>query len=401
MSHTQSLSANELEQAFAVFNRVSHELDVTYRELETKVAALTQELANARSARLVELAEKERLANRLTSLVSALPGGVIIVDAQNIVRDANPEAMELLGVSLVGAFWPDVLRRMSSGGDLESQSLLEVDGKRFSMSSRSLDDSGDQVVLLADVSQLHHLQEQLGRKKRLTALGEMAARLAHQIRTPLSSTTLYMAQLGRDDLPVQARKEVVSKVNNRLDHMGKLLESMLGFVRGTAPTKKTICLQQVLQEFSCGVGPQLAANGSQVRITEVDHTLTIDGDKDALVGALSNLAMNAVEAAEGRVNLEVRVCALNDRWLQIQVEDDGPGIAEDILDRVFDPFFTTRAAGTGLGLAVVANTIANHGGSVSVENRPQRGALFSIELPIGAALPIETDIPKQRKAGND
>lgn len=401
MSHTESLSANELEQAFAVFNRVSHELDVTYRELETKVAALTQELANARSARLVELAEKERLANRLTSLVAALPGGVIIVDAQNVVRDANPQAMELLGLTLVGAYWPDVLQRAGGDKDLESQALLEVQGQRFSMSSRSLDGSGDQVILISDVSQVHQLQEELGRKKRLTALGEMAARLAHQIRTPLSSTTLYMAQLGRNDLPAEVRTDVVGKVNNRLEHMGKLLESMLGFVRGTTPQKETICLQQVLHEFSCVVGPQLKANKSRVRITEVDHTLTIDGDKDALVAVLSNLAMNALEVCSGGVNLEVRVCALNDSWLQIQVEDDGPGIADDLLDRVFDPFFTTRAAGTGLGLAVVANTIANHGGSVSVENKPERGARFSIELPIGGELPAEIEIPELGKTGND
>ena len=90
MSQSEPLSVNELEEAFEVFSRVSHELDTTYRELESKVAALTAELTNTRSARLRELAEKERLANRLASLVSALPGGVLIVDSRQIIRDANP-----------------------------------------------------------------------------------------------------------------------------------------------------------------------------------------------------------------------------------------------------------------------------------------------------------------------
>ncbi|MFK7974630.1 MAG: PAS domain-containing sensor histidine kinase [Halioglobus sp.] len=401
MNHTQSLSPNELEQAFAVFNRVSHELDVTYRELETKVAALTQELASARSARLAELAEKERLAHRLSSLVSALPGAVLIVDAQNIVRDANPQAMELLGFSLVGTSWPDVLKNAAGDLALDSQPLLEIDGMRYSASSRKLDDSGDQVILIADVSQVHELQEQLGRKRRLTALGEMAARLAHQIRTPLSSTTLYMTQLGRDDLPSGQRSEVVSKVNDRLDHMGNLLESMLGFVRGASPEKNVILLREVLQDFSCAVSPQFCAVGALLEVPSLDDTLSVEGDKDALVGALSNLAMNAIEASSGAVKLKLQVCALNDHRLQIQLEDDGPGIDEEIIDRIFDPFFTTRAAGTGLGLAVVANTVANHGGAVSAENTAEGGARFSIELPIGQVASVEDEISEIRKTGDD
>ena len=92
MSQAEPLSASQLEQAFEVFNRVSHELDTSYRELESKVAGLTHELAAARSARLKELAEKERLAHRLSSLLAVLPGGVLIVDARQTIKDVNPEA---------------------------------------------------------------------------------------------------------------------------------------------------------------------------------------------------------------------------------------------------------------------------------------------------------------------
>jgi len=385
MNTTESLSVNELEQAFAVFNRVSHELDTTYRDLESKVAALTTELTATRSARLAELAEKERLAHRLSSLVAALPGGVLIVDAAGIVRDANPLAQALFGNALLGTPWKTILSRACPEHQLESRELMLLDGKRFSISTRALDESGDRVILVTDVSQVHQLQEQLGRKKRLTALGEMAARLAHQIRTPLSSTTLYMAQLGRDDLPSAQRQEVTRKVNERLQHMGKLLESMLSFVRGASPVTHTMPVRDLLDDFASSVAPQFAQSGSQLLLPPLDHTLVLDGDRDALVDALSNLAMNALEAAKHKIVFEVNVCALSERWLQIQVSDNGPGIEEDLLDRLFDPFFTTRAAGTGLGLAVVANTVANHGGVISVENRPQGGALFSIDLPIAGS----------------
>lgn len=383
MSQTEPLSVNELEEAFAVFSRVSHELDTTYRELESKVAALTGELAQARSARLMELAEKERLAHRLSSLVSALPGGVLIVDPQQVIRDANPQATQLLGEPLLGQSWGDVLLRASGCSELHSSELALNNGKHYSVSSRPLDKLGDHVVLITDVSEIHQLQEQLGRKKRLTALGEMAARLAHQIRTPLSATTLYLTQLGRQDLPAEQRQNISSKVSQRLGHMGNLLDSMLSFVRGGAPVKDVIYLDQVLREFRSTVLPQLTGNGSSVVVPAVDHTLTVMGDKDELVGALSNLAMNALEASSDPVALDLWVGALNDSWLQIRVRDNGPGISEDILDRIFDPFFTTRAQGTGLGLAVVAMTVSSHGGEITARNRPEGGAEFLITLPIG------------------
>src|SRR6056297_1058652 len=102
MSQTQPLTQDELEEAFEVFSRVSLELDATYRDLQARVAGLTEELSRARSARLRELDEKERLANRLSSLVSALPGGLLIMDSQQRIRDANPEALQLLGEPLLG-----------------------------------------------------------------------------------------------------------------------------------------------------------------------------------------------------------------------------------------------------------------------------------------------------------
>ncbi len=389
MSQTEPLSAGELEEAFQVFNRVSIELETTYRQLEDKVEALTAELTSARSAKLRELAEKERLAHRLSALVAALPGGVLIVDRQQRIRDANPEAAQIFGGAQVGALvgeaWEDVLLRATGDARLESKEMVLRDGARYSVVSRPLDTSGDRVLLITDISEIHELQEQLGRKKRLTALGEMAARLAHQVRTPLSAATLYLSQLGRPDLPPEQRQLVAGKVGQRLEYMGNLLDSMLSFVRGGTPVRELIFLNSVLQDFRAQLQPHLLASGSTLQIPPVDDTLALLGDRDELVGALSNLGMNAIEAAESPVLLDVWVGALDDRRLQIRVRDDGPGIGEDVLERIFDPFFTTRAKGTGLGLAVVAMTMANHGGEISVRNRPEGGAEFLLTLPIEAA----------------
>lgn len=384
MGQTQTLTQDELEEAFEIFSRVSVELDATYRGLQARVADLTDELGSARSARLRELDEKERLANRLSSLVSALPGGVLIIDRQERIRDANPEALQILGGPLLGENWVDVLQRTSGSASLKSSQLLLGNGKRYSVVSRVLDDLGDQVLLITDVTEVHQLQAQLGRKQRLTALGEMAARLAHQVRTPLSAATLYMAQLGAEELAPEQRQRIAQKVSQRLDHMGKLLESMLSFVRGSTRARQMIYLNDILSDFNSTVMPQLAERNGQISVPVVDNTLRVLGDRDELVGALCNLAMNALEAAGDGVSMEVWVGALSDEWLQIRVRDDGPGISEDVRDRIFDPFFTTRATGTGLGLAVVAMTVGDHGGEISAHNRPQGGAEFLINLPIAS-----------------
>ena len=415
MSQAEPLSASQLEQAFEVFNRVSHELDTSYRELESKVAGLTHELAAARSARLKELAEKERLAHRLSSLIAVLPGGVLIVDSRQVIKDVNPEALELLGEPLIGQLWSNVLNRVAYHDQLQCQELEQnqslqqgqspqhsqslqktkeiqlANGKCISVVSRPLDQTGDAVVLVTDVSEIHQLQEQLGRKKRLTALGEMAARLAHQIRTPLSSTTLYLSQLGRQDLLAEQRQKISAKVSERLIHMGCLVDSMLSFVRGESPATDMIYVNQVLKDFEATVLPQMEKSESKLIIPEVDNTLSIMGDHEELAGALSNLAMNALEAAKGPVTLDIWVGALNNHWLQIRVRDNGPGINEDIIDRVFDPFFTTRSQGTGLGLAVVAMTVSNHGGEITVKNSPRGGAEFLINLPMAKNTFVDGD----------
>lgn len=399
MNQAEQFSASQLEQAFETFNQLSQQLDMSYRDLQGRVVGLTEELAAARSARLRELAEKERLAHRLSSLLSVLPGGVLILDAQNRIRDANPEALELLGEPLLGHPWLSVRERVATGhGSSDNGCDREwrlASGKQVSVTSRFLDDSGEQVLLITDVSEIHQLQEQLGRKKRLAALGEMAARLAHQIRTPLSSTTLYLSQLGRDNLPGEQRQKIVAKVSERLSHMGNLVDSMLSFVRGETPVTQQVKLNQVLAGFEATILPEVEKQHASLSITPVDDSLSLLGDVDELVGALTNLAMNALQVSPQPVALELWVGALNHSWFQLRFRDNGPGIPAEYIERVFDPFFTTRAQGTGLGLAVVAMTVAQHGGEITVCNRPTGGAEFIINLPIAC---VEQDPASQEQS---
>ena len=172
---------------------------------------------------------------------------MLILDKQQRIRDANPEATQIFNDELIGRSWASVLLSATGRDSLASKEMTLRDGRRYSVVSRILDSSGDRVLLVTDVSEIHELQEQLARKKRLTALGEMAARLAHQIRTPLSAATLYLSQLSRADLPTEQRQQVAAKVGQRLEYTGNLLDSMLSFVRGAAPMREHVLLQDVLQ----------------------------------------------------------------------------------------------------------------------------------------------------------
>lgn len=387
MSDQPKLSAQQLEEAFAAFNRVSHELDTSYRALQERVAQLTDELTEARSARLKELAEKERLANRLALLMGALPGGVVVLDPNHHVREVNPEAAEMLGFPLAGRPWKEIVDRNASDIPGDEHELILRDGRHLSITQRSLPDVNERVILLTDITEMVALKARVDREERLSAMGEMAARLAHQIRTPLSSTLLYMPQISRADLPPADRERISDKMMGRLRHMEQLVNSMLTFVRGGACGAEAMSIGELLNSIADIAEQQLAAVNGQLSLTVPQPDVELQGNREALHSALLNLVDNAIDVVGEDVCLELMAEA-DDCQLRICLRDNGPGVDRAIRGKIFDPFFTTRAQGTGLGLAVVAMTVRAHGGTIEVGDAPaidgEGGAEFRITLPLYA-----------------
>lgn len=376
-------SPGEPEEVLA---QVSRQLDMSHKDLQEQVSLLRAELAVSRTARLRELAEKERLFGRLSSLLAVLPGGIVLLDSGGVVRDANPTALELLGEPLFGESWEAIkLRNPELSGDRRT-------GRYLSVKSRRLDSQNEELVLITDTTETHDLEQQLGRQHRLAAMGEMAARLAHQIRTPLAATTLYLSQLGRQDLANDQRSSITERLGERLAHMEGLIEAMLSFVRGRTPERKPLQIRAVLDAVEANVRPALR-EGVSLTITPVDQTLEVLGAQEELVGAIGNLVRNASELAQESVHIDVWAGATSPTSMQIRVRDSGPGISEEVLPRLFDPFFTTRAKGTGLGLAVVAMTAAQHEGQIRAQNSLHGGAEFLLDLPLieSRSAPVEVD----------
>lgn len=357
-------------------DRVSEALTTTYRELTGQVARLTAELEAARLARRAESAERERLLARLATLLDTLPGGVVIVDRHGHVTETNPQAEALLGEPLSGELWEAIEAR----GSFTSHGAFEIQGRRLSI-TRELLNGGECIVLLADITHLHNLQDELSRKRRLTALGEMAARLAHQIRTPLSSTSLYISHL-ESDLEPERRQRICNSLREQLHHMDGLVTSMLSFVRGAAKESEPVAIAEVIADAVEACSAEITHRNVCLTLPLVDHDLHVLGSHDDLVAGLTNLITNAIDASGCKPKIEIWVGARDEQTLMLRVLDQGKGISPDIIDRIFDPFFTTRTQGNGLGLAVLASTAAQHGGSVRAANRPDGGAEFTLELPM-------------------
>lgn len=381
-SPAKPLSITQLESAFDVFNRVSIDLDTSYKDLEKRVVELNEEVAQKNTELLSGLSEKDQQIDRLQSLISVLPSGVVVLDKTATVCEVNEKAKELLGEPLMGISWSGVVARVAVPEIRNGFELKLRDGRILSITSRSLKGTKDRVIMITEVTSIHHLQERANRDKRLTALGEMAANLAHQIRTPLSSALLYCSQLSLNHLPDEARVPMAGKVQERLSHMSKLVDSTLDFVRGAKPSSEVISVKDLVEKTGQLVRMIAIQNHTTVTFSDCDESLLLLGDIDALSGALTNLIVNAIEITTDDAWVKVSVKKLSGREVEIHVSDNGPGILPDHLDNIFDPFFTTRPQGTGLGLSVVAMTAAVHRGEIRCKNREGGGAVFTLRLPL-------------------
>ena len=357
-----------------------------YRELSGHVAKLSSELEAARLARRKENRERENLLDRFATMLDALPGGVIILDSTDSITEANPQARALLGEPLEGQSWATIEER----GRFNPQGSFEIRGRRLNISTCPLPGGEETIVLVSDITAQHTLQRELGRKTRLSSLGEMAARLAHQIRTPLSSTVLYVDQLSKDIDPVK-RDRICTALKAQLSQTESLITSMLGFVRGGS----LLCLEPtnvrtVVEEALSSCDGILEASGAEITTNKINPGLTILAAPTELSSVIANVIQNAIQVCEAKPAIEVWAGAINQHMMLIRVSDNGPGISSDVIDQVFDPFFTTRAAGTGLGLAVLASVVQRHGGTVHAANRESGAAQFTILLPVESTLPAPT-----------
>jgi signal transduction histidine kinase len=235
-------------------------------------------------------------------------------------------------------------------------------------------------------------REELGRLERLATLGQVAARITHEVRNPLSSIGLNAEMLEEEleALPAAQAPEaraLVRAISEEVERLRGVTEQYLRHARRSVAERTPQDLSALLRSLLDFVRAELDARDVGVEL-DVPPELPVLVDAPKLRQALLNLIRNAWEAMPRGGRLTVRAVSVHgegdEPWVRIDVVDRGSGLPELALDRVFEPFFSTKERGTGLGLAVVREIVLAHGGRVSARNRPEGGAIFSVELPAGA-----------------
>ncbi|MTI63767.1 ATP-binding protein [Methylophaga sp.] len=329
--------------------------------------------------------QADRLANRHSRLLEVLPAGVVVIDGEGIVQEANAAAIDLLGEPLSGERWIHIIDRAFSPQPGDGHDVSLRDGRLVHISTSPMGTEPGQIILLQDVTDTRALQNKVSHLQRLSTMGEVAARLAHQIRTPLSSALLYLAPLLKEDSEPAVRQRFAGRLKHSLTHMEQLVRDMLAFSRGsmasTSPVAITELLDEVLQQFQS----QPQSEQFQISIHNNVNDGHVYGSQAALASAINNLLNNARQACgdEGNIRIFAEFVEDNDQaWIDLSVEDNGPGISEADRDKILTPFYTTRANGTGLGLAVVQSIAKAHKGELWVESDEGEGSTFGLRLPV-------------------
>ena len=375
----QEPEAGPVDEALERFNQMSRQITDSYRTLEERVNELAGRLSSEERRRRDELEERERVANRLSTLLDVLPAGVVVLDSQGVISQCNPAAVELLDEPLEGQRWVDVIQRAFAPRRDDGHEVSLNDGRRVNIEIRSMDNEPGQLILLTDLTETRELQSRLARSERLSSMGRMVASLAHQIRTPLSAAMLYAGHLYEEDLDAEMRERCSGKLMARLQHLEQQVRDMLIFARGDIRLAEQFGVAEWLEAVV-----QNAETSIQTRKATLTSSVEAPGgaiacNREALVGACLNLINNSLEAGADKLELSV---SEQDGQARFCLKDNGPGLSPEEARRVTEAFVTTKSHGTGLGLAVVNAVVQAHKGRFELESDGHNGTSAIITLPL-------------------
>ena len=375
----QSPSQQQLLRAFEQFNQLSQNLCASADEINHAADRLIPTVEQGAAKAMQQRVEQ------LDGLIDAIPGAVVVLDPQGHISLANDNARQLLGEDVYQQAWRDCVQRVFLQ-ELDQGELKTEDGRQFSISTRPLGYAPGQVLLLSDVTQTRKLQRAAQQNLHLMTMGKMMASLAHQIRTPLASAMLYLSQTVDAELDAATSQNFCGKALNGIRHIEKMINDMLVFAHGGQFVTTRFSVSELIAELEEQLLPQLHQCGAELSIDHSQIEAELQGNKDALLGALANLCVNALQACSEQPRIHIHVAMTRRGLLSVSLQDNGCGMDRETRRHIFDPFFSTKTDGTGLGLAVVKSVIESHQGRIAVYSQPGRGCRFRIFLPCRQAV---------------
>ncbi len=379
-----------LQAAFQSFDEAAHTLQQSYSALTARVEEMDAELAQSNDALRRQLVDNEAMRVRLDGILESLSTGVVVVDECGIITRSNRAAEQLLGASDVELQSHRIPEVLAGRGLTVSDRPQRIGQRVVSISQVPLrNDSGDdsgQLVLLQDITRVYQLEEQLQRKDRLAAMGELIGRIAHEIRNPLGSVELFASLLQRDLDPREPTQRYAQQISQAVRLMDGLLANLLLYMRPVHLTRAWHDTESLLNDSIELAAHAIAKVPVNIRIDisrEVPLLWCHDGQLKQVV---VNLVVNAVQAMPNGGVLGISLSrepleTLGSSAVRLTVRDSGVGIDPGHRSRLFDPFFTTKDEGTGLGLAIVHSIVDAHHGRIDVESTVGQGTACSIILP--------------------
>ena len=348
---------------------------------------------NARLFEWVKLTEQE-----LENIFESISDMVYFVTEDFVVKNINKAVSRRLGKSpeeIIGKKCYEVFHGTHAPlAECPHQKTVEqrkafveevedpyLGGTFITSSSPIFDTAGEfigTVNVLSDITELRTLRERVVKTERMAALGEVAARVAHEIRNPLVSLGGFARRLEKKlDGNLKEYADIIAKEVGRLEG---ILNEILSFVKETRLSKETVNAEKLIEDVLSLVKSEIEEKNISL-VREYRDSVSIFVDPARIREALLNILKNAVQAVGAKGTIKV-VTFKHDSSCVFQIQDTGPGITEADKPYIFDPFFTTKKTGTGLGLAITHRIVEEHKGSIEVESKPGEGATFSVFLPL-------------------
>ncbi len=364
-SSQKSAASQELGEVFGLFLEASKALEAQQAALQEQIDRLSQELVAANS--------------RLSSLLNSLPAGVILYE-NHIVSDFNPAALQLIPDLQKNTEWK-VPRSWKSINSIRSDEyLVMVENQERILQVQEIKSGLRGVLQIQDITTTITSRLEKERGDRLAAMGKMTAGIAHQLRTPLSTALLYASHLSDSSLEDEQKKLFAERLKTQLMNLEKLAGNMLMFIRQRPHQTSSVPVNQILDEACQTI--KILCDERQIELIQDFNTdgILINVEKQSIVAALVAVLENAMQVTQSNQSIEIHSTHHGGR-VEIRIEDQGPGIAPDMMETLFEPFSTSRITGTGLGLSIARSAIDSHRGEILVSNRDSGGARFTIVLP--------------------
>ncbi len=369
------------------------------------IAVLVSYLSESLRRAHGRLEEEQRRSTQFAALtdhvVRSVTAGIVAVDLDGQVLHLNPAGSLILHVDhpdeitgrpiselmpLEGIEWGLILARAGSGQPVRLEAPLSGGHIRLGLTVGPLsDDQGRRVgfvVNYQDVSELERATERQRLQERMAAVGEMAARVAHEIKNPLASISGSAQMLAAHEGVEIAGRRLLGIIVDESQRLSHILDGFLDYTRPRPTTMKSCDLVPLLRRCV-----ELLQSSDETRpgheiVLDIPDRLNLNGDEHLLRQVLWNLSLNALQAMPDGGNLTIRA-RRSGSSASLTWTDTGHGMPDDIRRRAFEPFVTTHQKGTGLGLAIVYAVVDEHGGSVDIDSVPDRGTMVRVTLPLG------------------